>query len=82
MVLIKQQLFCGKGKQMKRILQIDNALRLFLIIRSIIVKKLFAWYQDVNLGVHLVDGVKKPYSQETFGSYVFYLWISMVNFLD
>ena len=28
MVLIKQQLFCGKGKQMKRILQIDNALRL------------------------------------------------------
>ena len=28
MVLIKQQPFCGKGKQMKRILQIDNALRL------------------------------------------------------
>ena len=55
---------------MKRILQIDNALRLVPYYKVNHCEEAFAWYQDVNL-VHLVDGVKKPYSQENFGSYVF-----------
>ena len=49
---------------MKRILQIDNALRLVPYCKVNHCEEAFAWYQDVNL-VYLVDGVKRPYSQET-----------------
>ena len=49
---------------MKQILQIDNALRLVPYCKVNHCEEAFAWYQDVNL-VYLVDGVKRPYSQET-----------------
>lgn len=55
---------------MKQTLQIDNSLRLVPYYKVNHCEEALAWYQDVNL-VHLVDGVKLPYSQETFRSHVF-----------
>ena len=63
---------------MKQILQIDNALRLVPYCKVNHCEEAFAWYQDVNL-VHLVDGVKRPYSQETLELCI-PIWISMVSF--
>ena len=57
---------------MKRILQIDNALRLVPYYKVNHCEEAFAWYQDMNL-VYLVDGVKRPYSQETLEAMYSYL---------
>ena len=57
---------------MKRILQIDNALRLVPYYKVNHCEEAFAWYQDVNL-VHLVDGVKRPYSPASLEAMYSYL---------
>ena len=49
---------------MKRILQIDNALRLVPYYKVNHCEEALAWYQDVNL-VYLVDGVKRPSIQKS-----------------
>ena len=57
---------------MKQTLQIDNSLRLVPYYKVNHCEEALAWYQDVNL-VHLVDGVKLPYSQETLEAMYSYL---------
>ena len=57
---------------MKQILQIGNALCLVPYYKVNHCEEAFAWYQDVNL-VHLVDGVKRPYSPEKLNAMYSYL---------
>ncbi len=68
---------------MKRILQIDNALRLVPYYKvNHLLKKLFAWYQDVDLVPPRRWCEKRPYSQESLEATCIPIWISMVSFLD
>ena len=57
---------------MKQTLQIDNSLRLVPYYKVNHCDEAFAWYQDVNL-VHLVDGVKRPYSPASLEAMYSYL---------